>query len=138
MILARQCRRRARILAVICATIVLGACARAPGRLDLPGRYLSSRGAVVEVLVLRADGSFVQFLDISGVPEPMVNHGTWDYDDKRAVVDLRGAIVADNGHGGVSSDLTPQSGLWALEARKRNGQITLHWNPDLGFLFRKL
>lgn len=127
-----------RVLCLVALLLVSTACGSFPASDALPDRYQCERSFGSEILVLRPNGSFVQVIDIEDRPEPLVNKGTWEYDRGRGSLDLTGAIVVDDGHGGIPTDLSPQTGTWALEARSRLGRITLSWNPDFDFTFKRI
>lgn len=106
---------------------------------DLVGRYVCVYPYGSEMLVLRADGSYTQLIDVDAPDGSVVHNGKWERNAELKEVRLIDAVIVDNSFGALRPDFRkPTSGIWVLKVKKRIGTVSLYWHPDYDYEFRRL
>lgn len=91
-----------------------------------------------ESLQLYNDGTYTQVIRIDGESNAKESKGRWEFDKDESKVILSDAIIVDDGFGKLKPNYRKlEPGLWILSAKKSFGKISLSFNPDQGFFFKK-
>lgn len=109
-------------------------------RTELIGSYGARYDYGLEVLVLKADGTYQQtFYYNDGAV--LKNTGRWEYPARDAVSEnsllLEDAMVVDNFHGEPAAKVRKMNWFIGPE-RTISGRIQLSFNPDLEFAYHKI
>ena len=105
---------------------------------EVIGTYSMEYPYGIEILHLAGDSTYVQHVFIYDGAESRSNTGRWVFREESSEVDLCNAMLIDDNFG----DLKPSyweigEGYRILRVEKRLGKVSLRWNDDLGYMFRK-
>lgn len=106
---------------------------------EVIGSYTVRYPYGIEELQLNKDSTYIQTVLIDGETTPKTNKGIWKFREKESEVVLNKAMIVDDGFGKLNlryGEIAP--GHWVLGARKSFGRISLRFNPDWDFAFRKI
>lgn len=124
------------IYAALCSLLLLSSCTSNLKRNDVIGTYSTTVPYGVGTLTLAADGSYSQvFTYKSG--RSVNNKGQWQYaQDSSNSITLENALVIGHNLG------PPDYGLgrsdWALSIDCFAGRTFMEYNPDEGWVFKKM
>jgi hypothetical protein len=127
------------ILALLVVVLGIEGCSGRVGESDLIGRYLCNYSYGAELLVLNPSGAYTQLIDVNAPEGSLIHSGKWQYDAQRAEVILLDPIIVDDNFGSLREGFRKtESGSWTLKVSRQFHHISLHWNPDLDYAFRRL
>jgi hypothetical protein len=113
-------RSLSQLLLLSVTLVILTACSATVPLEKVYGDYIASYRYGTETISLNRDGTFVQRVEIDR-ESPASAGGSWEFDSKDSRVTLHGALIVDDGFGGLRGGWrTPTTGLVSFD-------VELHW-----------
>jgi hypothetical protein len=109
-------------------------CGKRPGAENLPGTYIADYGYATDILLVRADGTFKQIVNIKGNSTPRITNGTWEYEFSLGYFTLSTEhfSVTDN-RGRFNPDLAHRPGVSIMPAKVFLGRVQIDDDPSVPY-----